>query len=198
MSIIIKLRSALNKGEVPSVIDGIAPAISHHDIGNLDIFIAQCAHETAGFTRLVENLNYSADGLAKTWPKRFSESGKPNALAIELHRKPADIANHVYANRMGNGDIDSGDGWLYRGRGLLQITGRYNYSQCAKDTCMNCENNPDILVDPYYAVESAVWFWEKKGLDRVNDVVYSTKIINGGANGLSDRMNRLERIRSIK
>lgn len=193
-----KITASLNAGEDKAVASVYAPLIETLNLKNVDMFIAQCAHESGGFSRLVENLNYSADDLAKTWPKRFADSGQPNALAHSIARKPQEIANHVYANRMGNGDIDSGDGWLYRGRGLIQITGRYNYSQCAKDTCMNCENNPDILIDPYYAVESAVWFWKKHGLDRVSDIVYSTKIINGGTNGLSDRMKRLERIRNIK
>ena len=175
MNVIEMLSASLNRVESDQNIFEIASLLEQYDIGNIDLFIAQCAHESGGFNRLVENLNYSADGLAKTWPIRFASSGNPNKLALSRHRNPEKIANHVYSDRMGNGDIASGDGWKYRGRGLIQLTGRSNYAKCAADTCMNCENNPDILIDPYYAVESAVWFWKKHGLDRVSDIVYSTK-----------------------
>lgn len=154
-------------------------------------FLAQCAHESALFSLLVENLNYSADGLAKTWPNRFAKPDKtPNVKALELARKPERIANSVYAGRMGNGPESSGDGWKYRGRGLIQITGRNNYSDCGRDLGIALLNNPDLLIQPEYAALSAGWFWKVRGLnahDDDGDVTAETRIINGGIHGLKAR-----------
>lgn len=155
-------------------------------------FLAQVAHESARFSRLVENLNYSADGLAKTWPNRFrGPDGKPNALALSLHRKPELIANHVYASRMGNGAPATGDGWKYRGRGLIQVTGKENYAACGKALGIDLLAAPESLESPLYAALSAGWYWHHRGLNApadAGDMQRVTRIINGGTHGLQDRL----------
>jgi putative chitinase len=152
-------------------------------------FLAQCGHESAGFTVLQENLNYSADGLNKIFKKYFPtlDSAQPYA------RKPEMIANRVYANRMGNGDEASGEGYKYRGRGPIQLTGKDNYAACSDflfqdDTLLQ---NPDMLLDSEYALHSACWFWWKNDLNNYadsGDLVTMTKRINGGTIGLEDRI----------
>jgi len=152
-------------------------------------FLAQCGHESAGFTVLQENLNYSADGLNKIFKKYFPtlESAQPYA------RKPEMIANRVYGGRMGNGDEHSGEGYRYRGRGPIQLTGKDNYAACSDflfqdDTLLQ---NPDMLLDPEYALHSACWFWWKNDLNNYADsadLVTMTKRINGGTIGLEDRI----------
>lgn len=152
------------------------------------MFLAQASHESGGFSRLVENLNYSAEGLAKVWPSRYAEKGKPNALALSIARKPELIANHTYANRMGNSTPESGDGWKYRGRGIFQLTGKSNYDAFFKDTGVAA--TPDDLSDPTCAVLSACWFWNKNRLNAISDtkdVERCTRIINGGLVGLDHR-----------
>ena len=152
------------------------------------MFLAQASHESGGFSRLVENLNYSAEGLAKVWPSRYAEKGKPNALALSIARKPELIANHTYANRMGNSTPESGDGWKYRGRGIFQLTGKSNYDAFFKDT--GVEATPDDLANPTYAVLSACWFWNKNRLNAISDtkdVERCTRVINGGLVGLDHR-----------
>jgi putative chitinase len=161
------------------------------------MFLAQTTHESADFTALHENLNYSAKGLMTTWPKRF-DSAKAEACA----RKPELIANTVYANRMGNGDEASGDGWKYRGRGILQITGHDNYLQFSKDTFGDDRilSTPDYLENEEYAVKSACWFWKRNHLNDLtdkNDMVNVTKRINGGTHGIDDRQARYDRILPI-
>lgn len=154
-------------------------------------FLAQIAHESADFTRVTENLNYSRAGLAATWPKRFrAAGGQPNALADRLHRNPEAIANNVYANRMGNGDEASGDGWRYRGRGLKQLTGHDNYRACGLAIGADLVRHPELLEQPQYAVESACWFWKANNLGRLadaGDFVELTRRINGGVIGLRER-----------
>ena len=152
-------------------------------------FLAQCGHESAGFTVLQENLNYSAEGLNKIFHKYFPtlESAQPYA------RKPEMIANRVYGGRMGNGDEASGEGYKFRGRGPIQLTGKDNYAACSDflfqdDTLLQ---NPDMLLDPEYALHSACWFWWKNGLNNYADsadLVTMTKRINGGTIGLEDRI----------
>lgn len=154
-------------------------------------FLAQCAHESMRFQKLEENLNYSAEGLANTWPSRFRDAKmRPNVMAQSLARKPEKIANFVYANRMGNGDEKSGDGWKFKGRGLIMITGKSNYSQCGKALGVDLVIKPDYLLMPEYAAKSAGWFWHVNGLDALDDdfsVLAETKKINGGTIGLADR-----------
>lgn len=157
-------------------------------------FCAQCAHESGGFRRLIENLNYSAEGLARTWPNRFALANKsPNLLAGDIARNPELIANHAYANRLGNGNPDSGDGWKYRGRGIIQLTGKSNY-QAAQDALgINCVGNPDMVSGIECAGRVAVWFWVKNKCGDAPTFEAQTKIINGGAHGIADRMARLNR-----
>lgn len=162
-------------------------------------FLAQLSHESADLTRLTENLNYSALGLCNTWPSRYRDhkTGKPNALAYALHRRPTAIANHCYANRMGNGNEASGDGWRYRGRGPIMITGLSNYRACGLAIGADLVSHPELLLDPKYGALAAGWFWHVNGLDAHDDdfdVLRETKIINGGTTGLADRQNQFNRI----
>jgi putative chitinase len=152
-------------------------------------FISQTMHESAGYTVLVENLNYSAAGLLRTWPSRFTQ-----AQATAMARKPEQIANHVYGKRLGNTLPD--DGWRFRGRGIIQVTGRANYRNCSealfKD--MRLLQNPDILLIPEHAVASAFWYWDRNRLQNVVGVETLTRRINGGLNGLADRQRRFNQI----
>lgn len=175
-------------------------------------FLAQTAHESGGYTMLEENLNYSADTMAVVWPNRFAEMGpdkkpvkengknKPNKFALALHRKPEMIANVVYSNRMGNGTIESGEGWLYKGRGLKQLTGKDNYTRCGKSLGIDLVERPELLLTPQYAALSAGWFWDSNRLgdfaDR-DDFVGMTKKINGGTIGLADREARYKAVLSV-
>lgn len=159
-------------------------------------FIAQIAHESGNLKYVKENLNYSADGLRKVFPKYF-----PNEeISQRYHRRPEAIANRVYANRMGNGSEESGDGWKYRGRGLIQITGYDNYSRCMTD--LNIDD-PEYFETPEGATRSAGWFWNVKKLNNIadggsiDDIKKMTKIINGGFNGLDDRIKHYRHIMSI-
>lgn len=149
-------------------------------------FLAQIAHESGGFNFVAENLNYSAKGLMTTFKKYF-----PNeALAKQYERKPEMIANRVYANRMNNGNEQSGDGWKFRGRGLIQLTGRANYTKFAEDLGISLDETVAYLETPAGAVSSAGWFWDNNNLngycDR-DDFIGLTKRINGGTIGLEDR-----------
>ena len=168
-------------------------------------FLAQTAHESGGYTALVENLNYSADTMAVVWPRRFAvmgadkkpikQNGKnvPNKFALALHRKPEMIANVVYANRMGNGTIESGEGWKYRGRGAKQLTGKDNYTRCGKALGVDLVSKPDLLLTPEFAMRSACWFWSSNKCGEIidtGDFVALTKKINGGTIGLADREKR--------
>lgn len=153
-------------------------------------FIGQCAHESANFKTLEENLNYSAQALTRVWPTRFPtlEAAQP------YHRNPEKIANRVYANRMGNGDEASGDGWLYRGRGVIQLTGKDNYTLCGDALQMDFIHSPDFLLAPRYAVLSAGWFWNRNNLNRwadTQDWTGLTRRINGGTIGLDDRIKHI-------
>jgi putative chitinase len=149
-------------------------------------FMAQIEHES-GLKPISENLNYSADGLSKTFPKYFD---KEQSLAYA--RQSEKIANRVYANRMGNGNEASGEGWKYRGRGFLQITGKENYFHLLIDTDLDVIRNPDLLLEE----PSALWFWDIKGLNKIadkNDIITITKRINGGLNGIEHRKELLKK-----
>lgn len=157
-------------------------------------FLANIHHETGGFKADTENLSYSAAGLAATWPGRYKNTttGKPNALAVTLASQPQKIANNVYANRMGNGDEVSGDGWKYRGRGSIQLTGRNNYkdfSDFIKDAGIIFD--PDCVATKYFWESALFYFtknklWNKmKGIDPA-DVKAIRKAVNGGYIGLKD------------
>lgn len=155
-------------------------------------FLAQTGHESNNFTALSENLNYSADGLVKTFKKYFPTIESTTGYA----RNPQKIANKVYANRMGNGDESSGDGWMYRGAGLIQLTGHDNQSKFAEITKKQLSAICDYLRTPEGALHSAAWFWSTHGCNELadtNDTVAITKVINGGDIGLADREARYER-----
>jgi putative chitinase len=158
-------------------------------------FLAQTSHESGKYKYLTENLNYSDKGLLKTFPKYFNES---NVMAYA--RNPEAIANRVYANRMGNGDEASGDGWCYRGRGLIQLTGKNNYSAFAESEQMNLEDVPDYLTTYVGSIRSALWFWNKNNLNATadaGDLLMMTKKINGGTHGLAERTAEYKRILEI-
>jgi putative chitinase len=149
-------------------------------------FIAQCSHESGHFEKLIENLNYGAKGLVMTWPKRFTSP----ELANKYARQPEMIANYVYANRLGNGDELSGDGWKYRGRGLIQLTGKYNYQKFADTVGMDLEQVTRYLETKQGAAEAACLFWKNNKLNSyadVGDIRGMTKVINGGYIGLPER-----------
>ena len=149
-------------------------------------FLAQCGHESAGFTILKENLNYSADGLNKIFKKYFPTV----ADATPYARNPEKIANKVYANRMGNGSESSGEGYKFRGRGAIQLTGKDNYTQFAKAVGLTIDEAVADLETLDGAIESACWFWQKNGLNAIcdaDDILKMTKRINGGTIGLEDR-----------
>lgn len=153
-------------------------------------FIAQCAHESGNFTALHENLNYRAVTLRKIFPKYFPTDELANQYA-NLPNKAEAIANRVYANRMGNGDEASGDGYRYCGRGLIQLTGKDNYSWFAASLEMPVEEVPAYLQTFEGAVQSACWFWETNNLNQwadKGDILTLTKRINGGTIGLEDRI----------
>ena len=154
-------------------------------------FIAQCAHESGGFRFLKENLNYKAESLMKTFPKYFSDRDTANAYA----KQPAKIANRVYGNRMGNGDEASGDGFRYCGRGLIQLTGKSNYSWFAASLEISPEEASAYLETFEGAAQSACWFWESNNLNveaDAGDIKKMTKKINGGYIGLDDRIKHYE------
>lgn len=149
-------------------------------------FIAQIGHESGSFARLTENLNYSAEGLLKTWPSRFDK-----VTASAAARNPERIANIVYGGRMGN--INAGDGWKYRGRGLIQLTGRENYRQAANALGFELLVHPELLERPGEAATVAAWYWADRGLNTLADgdkLEAITRKINGGVNGLVDRQER--------
>jgi len=152
----------------------------------LAMFLAQVGHESAHMTVTKENLNYGVDGLLKTFPKYF----KGAAVAAQYARKPQAIASRVYANRMDNGDEASGDGWKYRGRGLIQVTGKRNYTACGEALGLDLVNQPELLESCFNAVLSAGWYWDTNGLNALadaRDVQGATRRINGGLHGLAER-----------
>jgi putative chitinase len=181
--------------ELPSVIEKF-------NITNplrLSHFLSQCAHESGNFKFLRENLNYSADGLLKIFPKYFKDKATAEAYA----RKPEKIANRVYASRMGNGDEASGDGWKFAGKGYIQLTGRSNYTEFSKFIGEDCVANPE-LVATKYPLSSAAFFFNKNNLwaicdkgahdDIVKDV---TKRVNGGTHGLDDRLAKFKKFNGM-
>lgn len=146
-------------------------------------FIAQVGHESGQLTHLVENLNYSAEALQRTWPSRFSAK-----LAADVARKPEQIASIAYDNRMGNTSMR--DGWKYRGRGLIQITGKNNYRACGEALGLDLIAQPELLEKPQHACMSAAWFWATNSLNILADAGKFDTItcrINGGHNGAADR-----------
>lgn len=158
------------------------------------MFLAQCGHETLGFSSFSENLNYSAERLVAVFPKYFN---KDNAKAYE--RNKIKIANRVYANRMGNGDEKSGDGWKYRGRGIIQITGRDNYRLFAYATNnLAVIENPDLVLSSLdFIVSTGIWFWNNRNLDKYSSVETVTRLINGGLNGIEERRSLYNKLMAV-
>jgi putative chitinase len=171
----------------------------------LAAFVAQIGHESDQLTRLVENLNYSAQGLANTWPGRYAVDPQarvktPNASAAALARRPEAIANNAYAERMGNGPEASGDGWRYRGRGLIQITGRANYAAAGAALSLDLVAQPELLEQPEHAAMSAAQFWSINGLNQLADAGRFgdiTRRINGGMNGQAERIALRDRAAEV-
>jgi putative chitinase len=172
-------------------------------------FLAQTSHESGGYTMLSENLNYRAATLAACWPNRFAvlgpdkkpkkENGKlvPTAVANSIAGKPELIANLVYSSRMGNGPAESGEGWKFRGRGLKQLTGKFNYEKCGKELGLDLVGNPDLLLEPMYAARSAGWFWRSNALSTYadkGDLEGMTKRINGGLIGYAERKAKYDKV----
>ena len=163
----------------------------------LAAFLAQCMHESAGFTTLTENLNYSAEALHSLFPKHFTADD-----AADYARQPERIANHMYANRMGNGDEASGDGYKYRGRGAIQVTGKDNYAECSQFLYHDNRlvNEPTLLLFPEGAIKSACWFWTTHKLNVLADdgsIETISKRVNGGTNGMEDRVKRYKFLLSV-
>jgi putative chitinase len=161
-------------------------------------FLGQASHESGGFRSTTENLNYSSIGLLEIFPKYFNKE-----LANLYGRKPEKIANIVYGNRMGNGDKSTGDGWKFRGRGYIQLTGRSNYVEFSKAIIQDVTSNPD-LVATKYPLLSAAWFFNKTGLNLIADrgdsidiVTMITKKINGGVHGIENRIKKFREYYSI-
>jgi putative chitinase len=157
-------------------------------------FIGQCAHESGNFKALQENLNYSAEGLMKTWPSRFATK----EIADQYARQPAKIAGKVYNGRLGNTSEEEASNFL--GRGLIQLTGKENYANCGTALGIDLIGNPTLLTEPKYAALSAGWFWNKKGLNALadaQDYETMTKRINGGLIGLDDRKAKIAKALSV-
>ena len=154
-------------------------------------FIGQCMHESGGFKLLEENLHYSSGALMRTWPSRFPDQDTADKFA----NNPQLIANKVYSGRMGN--VEDGDGWKYHGRGLIQLTGKDNYANCGSGLGVDLLSNPEWVATPEYASLSAGWFWNKKGLNELADVMdieTMTKRINGGTLGIDDRKAKIYKV----
>jgi len=160
------------------------------------MFIGQCSHECGNFRLLEENLNYKAATLMKLWPKRFPTLEKAN----EYSGNSKKIANSVYSSRMGNRDENSGDGFRFRGRGIIQLTGHSSYFHCGKALGVDFVGNPDLVSSPKYAALSGGWFWSTHNLNSPADgldYVKVTKIINGGQIGLDDRIKHVQQALAV-
>jgi putative chitinase len=181
-------------------------AMSRFDITSnqrMAAFLAQAAHESGQLNMLTENLNYSAKRIMQVWPKRFPTLQK----ALLYERNPEKLANYVYAKRMGNGDEASGDGWRYRGRGIIQLSGRGNYRAAGEGTGLNMEGRPELLEKLEGAALAAAWFWKSRGLNEladdrnddndIEDFITITKRINGGTAGLKERIAFWERAKAV-
>lgn len=202
----------------PVVLDAFLPHINRalaeqkiSSVRGVSHFLAELCHETGSLARLSENLNYSAEGMASTWPTRFAKKDKqgeylvaagrkvPNEIALNLHRRPEAIANHVYAGRMGNGTPESGDGWRYRGAGGFQLTGKNNQLACAAHFNITPAKIGDWLRSPEGAMRSAAWFFVTSGaltqaelgkVDKVADIINLGRMTEkvGDSIGYSERV----------
>ena len=174
-----------------NALNAILPEYGIDTSERIAAFLAQCAHESGGFVFIKENLNYKWQSLRKVFPKYFPTDD----LAQQYEKKPAKIANRVYANRMGNGDEASGDGFRYCGRGLIQLTGKDNYTWFSESLEISLDETVEYLQTFEGAVQSACWFWETNNLNReadARDIRTMTRKINGGYIGLEDRIKHFE------
>ena len=164
-------------------------------------FLAQIGHESAGFTKVEEGLNYSENALTALFGKRMTATqAKAYGRNAEHPANQKMIANIIYANRNGNGDVASGDGYRYRGRGLIQITGKANYAALSGQLSADIVAHPDLLTEYMQAAMSAAAWWKNHGLNELadlDDVTRISKVINGGTNGLDDRKSRLLKAKGI-
>jgi putative chitinase len=178
--------------------DALSQALPDYDINTpkrIAAFLAQCAHESGGFVFLQENLNYQAASLCRVWPRYFN-----SANAAQYAHNQEKIANRAYGGRMGNGPEETGDGWKFHGRGLIQLTGRSNYQAFADSIETDISDIPEYLATFEGAVQSACWFWENNNLNQfadIGDILTMTKRINGGTLGLDDRTARYNRALQI-
>jgi len=191
------------KGHIPDTVIAQIPDVAAKFGINTPLrlahFLAQCGHESGGFKLVNENLNYSADGLKKIFPKYFAQAG----LAESYARQPEKIASRVYGGRMGNGDESTKEGYKFRGRGYIQLTGKSNYTEFDKFVNEDILANPD-LVATQYPLLSAAWFFHKNGLNAIADkgaddatVTSVTKRVNGGTIGLPDRIKHFKEYYSL-
>jgi putative chitinase len=191
------------KGHIPDTVIAQIPNVMENFGINTPLrlahFLAQCGHESGGFKLTQENLNYSAKGLLGVFKKYFPTQ----ALADAYARKPEKIANRVYGSRMGNGDEASGEGYKFRGRGYIQLTGKQNYTAFDAAVEDNILANPD-LVSSKHALSSAAWFWKKNGLSLIADTGSSTEVVtkitkrvNGGTIGLADRIKHFKEYHAL-
>jgi len=184
-----------NQAEWLAALNLLLPKYEINTKSRITCFLAQCVHESAGFTALKENLNYSAEGLQKTFAKYFTAE-----QAADYARKPERIANRVYANRMGNGSEASGDGYRHCGRGVIQLTGKANYENFSKAINKTVAETVVYLGTTAGALESACWFWKTNNLNPLadnEDMKAITKKINGGFIGLEDRVKHFNHIKQV-
>jgi putative chitinase len=180
-----------NTAQLFEVFNEVLPKYEITTIERVAAFLAQCGHESADFTVLKENLNYSAEGLSKVFPKRFPTV----AAAQPYNRNPEKIANKIYSDRMGNGPEASGEGFKFRGRGAIQLTGKENYTKFANSIGKSLDEAVAYTETLAGAIESACWFWTTNKLNILadaTDIVALTKRINGGTIGLEDRKHHFE------
>ncbi len=179
-----------------SLFDTVLPKYNINTPLRKAYFLSQVAHESGGFKFVTENLNYSAKALYGVFRKYFPTLEAANSYA----RQPEKIANKVYANRMGNGSESSGDGWKYKGRGLIQLTGKSNYQSLSDATGQDFISNPNTVSNPEWALTSACWYWQKRNINKyadADDIHMVTKLINGGYNGLQNRQHFLEEFKKL-
>jgi len=195
LELLVAICPNTKKTVLEKYVDSLNEVAEYYDMtknpARLASFLAQVAHESGGFNAVKEGLNYSVTGLRATFGKYFPN----NEIAMNYARKPELIANRVYANRMGNGSEESGDGYKFCGRGLIQLTGRDNYIKFANDLNMSIEETVEYLQTPEGACASAGWFWDNNNLNSYcdrNDFTGLTKRINGGINGLADRKHHFD------
>lgn len=191
------------KGHVPDevipMLDSVVKTFELNTPLRMCHFLAQCGHESAGFKLKLENLNYSAEALVKIFPKYFPTLQSATPFA----KQPQKIANKIYANRMGNGDEASGDGYKFRGRGYIQLTGKNNYDAFGKSIKVDLVTSPDKVFSEYPLL-SAAWFFHKNGLHKIADegsddiiVTKITKRVNGGTIGLADRIKHFKEFLTV-